>query len=190
MPSPPTSYRYINNIVSYLKSKNVDPFYKIRYLQNRNMVAAKAKLEANRQFKVALRNSYKTGKSPTLLQYPHFNENSLNNVKVTNIFKTVSPSLANRYKMYPTIMRILQQPERNSIRNAYGSMLHYYGVPPHIISTIIQKHVGNKTKEKAMLTASKRIGNQSMLRSMRRRTNKKRWENFLGRTHASPKPKK
>jgi len=183
----PTSYRNIAEIVQYLKSKRVPSLSKIEYLKKRNKAAALAKLEASRQFKSAQRN-YKRGKriqTPTLLQYPHFNNNSLNNVNFTNIFNTASPTLAKRYHSYPTIMRIIQQPERNSVRNAYGRMLHH-NVPLNVIRTI-QTLVGNNTRETAMLRANKRLGIQSRVNSMRRRKNNEYWGKLLGRTHASPK---
>jgi hypothetical protein len=183
----PESYRNIAEIVQYLKSKRVPSLSKIEYLKKRNKAAALAKLEASRQFKSAQRN-YKRGKriqTPTLLQYPHFNNNSLNNVNFTNIFNTASPTLAKRYHSYPTIMRIIQQPERNSVRNAYGRMLHH-NVPLNVIRTI-QTLVGNNTRETAMLRANKRLGIQSRVNSMRRRKNNEYWGKLLGRTHASPK---
>jgi hypothetical protein len=183
----PTSYRNIAAIVMYLKNTRVPSRSKIEYLQKRNKAAALAKSEAKRHFKSAQK-EFKKGtriQTPTLMRYPHFNKNALNNVNVTNIFNTVSPSLARRYTSYPTIMRILQQPQRNAVRNAYGRMLHH-NVPMNVLRTI-QGLVGNNTRETAMLTANERIRIQSMVNSMRRRKNNEYWGNLIGRTHASPK---
>jgi uncharacterized protein YigA (DUF484 family) len=171
----------------YLKNKRVPSDSKIEYLQKRNKAAALAKSEANRHFKSAQK-EFKNGtriQTPTLMRYPHFNKKALNKVNVTNIFNTVSPTLARRYQSYPTIMRILQQPQRNAVRNAYGRMLHH-NVPMNVLRTI-QGLVGNNTKETAMLRANERIRIQSMVNRMRRQKNNEYWEKLLGRTHASPK---
>jgi len=150
----------VPTIVTYLKNKNVPRIFKIYYLIRRN--------------------KYMETKAAT---------NELNNVKVTNIFNGIKTPmrvvLSETYHNSPTILRILQQPERNALSGAYGRMLHH-NVPMNVIRRI-QTLVGNKTNEKAILKANSRMGIQSLVNNMRRRKNNKYWGNLIGRTHASPK---
>ena len=185
--SLPTSYRKVDEIVRYLKSKSVPKRNKIAYLKKRNEVAQKALENAFFHYRLA-QAAFKKGNrkvAPTYFRPSHFSENVLNNVELTNIFNRFNNRLATRYEKYPTIVRIIKQNQRHAVRNAYGRMLHH-DVPMNVIRTI-QTLVGNNTSETAMLKANKRIGIQSKVNSARRRKNNQYWGNLLGRTHASPK---
>jgi hypothetical protein len=88
------------------------------------------------------------------MNFPHFNKNVLNNVKIKNIFNNKNMQnmnsinkLLTNYKEYPTIIRIIEKDRQNAVGGAYGRMAGNHGVPMNVIRRI-QEMVSNKTPEK------------------------------------------